>query len=112
MPGGSPVAMTIEQSAADSAIQNAFERLMMLLRLPTSHQLSFGKEAFDPKALLVRRPASEAAVKGRIRVLQTLHMVLAGPGGHPARERKEPIAGRYESSSTIPAMASSRAMSF
>src|SRR5437762_8037136 len=72
---GRPVAVAIEKRAADAAVQDAFERLVVRLRPPLGHDLAAvaGHEALDAEPLLVGRTAAEAAVLRSVSVLQAFH---------------------------------------
>src|SRR6266542_4136627 len=69
-----PVAVAIEQRAADAAIENAVEGLMMRLRPPLADQLLSLGEASDAQPFVICRTAAEAAVVRCIRFLNALHL--------------------------------------
>jgi hypothetical protein len=68
-----PVAVAIEERAADSAVQDAVERLVVRLRAPFADQGVAFDEAPDAQSPLVGRPATEALVLRRVPFLQALH---------------------------------------
>ena len=67
-----PVAVAIEERAADSAVEDAVELLVIRLRAPFANQIVAFLEASDAKAFVVRGTASEAAVIGRVGFLNAL----------------------------------------
>src|SRR6266849_8500417 len=70
---GGPVAVTIEERAADAAVENSFERLVIWLGFPFTNQLVALLETADAQALVVRRTASEAEIVGRVGFLNAFH---------------------------------------
>src|SRR5437870_6706391 len=69
MHGCRPVAVAIEDGAADSAVENPFECEMMRLRPPlANHCISFGKTS-DTQPFVVCGTAAEAAIVRRVGLL-------------------------------------------
>jgi hypothetical protein len=64
VPGGSPVAMTIEQRADDAAAQHAGERLILCARLPLGDNFITDREAADVQAFRIRGATTKT---GKIR---------------------------------------------
>jgi hypothetical protein len=54
--------MTVEQRADDSAIQNAWKRFVLRLRLPFSNDFAVFGEATDPQTFSIRRPATPTRI--------------------------------------------------
>src|SRR5437867_4183521 len=89
MHGRGPVAVAIEQCAANAAVEDAVEGLMMRLRPPLADQLIPFGEAPDAKPLVIGRAASEAAVVRRVGFLKALHTFAnATTSGKKARKRR------------------------
>src|SRR5205823_5968124 len=65
-----PVRVAIEERAADPAVQDAGERLVMRLRLPFGDEFVAGFEAPDAEAAIVRGAAAEADVLRGVALLQ------------------------------------------
>src|SRR5436853_5829551 len=60
-----PVAVAIEECAADTAIEHPVEGLMVRLRTPFANEvIAFGKAA-NAKSFVVRRSATEASIVRR-----------------------------------------------
>ena len=72
MNGRRPIAVTIEEGAADAAVQDSVEGLMMRLWTPFANQLIAFSKAANAKSHLVRRTAAEAAVVRRVGFLKAL----------------------------------------
>src|SRR5437773_7749177 len=68
-----PVAVAIEKRAADSAVEDALERLVIGLRTPFANQFVAFLEAADAESFVVRRTTSEAAAVGRVGFLDAFH---------------------------------------
>lgn len=67
-----PVAVTIEQAADDSAIQNTRERIVFRLGLPFRNDFAIPDETPHVQAFAIRWAAAEARVFGSILVLKRL----------------------------------------
>src|SRR5215813_2808584 len=86
MPGGGPVAMTVEQGADDAAAQHAVERLVLLARLPLGDDLVAVRKAAHVQTLRIRRSTTKASEIRRVSFLNALHNVCrATLRGRPAR---------------------------
>src|SRR5712691_6595246 len=70
--GGCPVAVAVEESAANSAVQNAVEGEVMRLRPPLADALIPFDEALDSQPLVIGRAAAEAAIVRGVGVLKAL----------------------------------------
>src|ERR1043165_4174654 len=68
-----PVAVTVEKRAANTAVENAVECLMVRLGVPFADEVAVLFEAADAKALVIGRTASEAPVVRRVRLLNAFH---------------------------------------
>src|SRR5437899_6936094 len=79
-----PVAVAIENGAADAAVENAVERDMVRLRPPLAHEVLSVGEAADAQPFLVCRAATEAAIVWRVRFLEAFHFFasLLSPQRH------------------------------
>src|SRR5690348_11477852 len=73
MPGGGPVAMTVEQRADDAAAQHAVESFVLFARLPLGHDLVAVRKAAHVQTLRIRRPTTEAREIRRVSFLNALH---------------------------------------
>ena len=75
MVGRRPVAVAVEQGSENATVDDSVEGLVVRLRPPLGHDLLAGlrDEALDTQALLIGRPASEAAVPGGVSVLEAFH---------------------------------------
>src|SRR6476619_5620078 len=71
--GRGPVAVAIEERAADAAVEDAVEGLVMRLRRPLANELVALLEALDPQTFVICGSASEAMVVGRVGVLNAFH---------------------------------------
>lgn len=65
-----PVAVTIQKSADDPAVQNSWERFVFLFRFPFRNHFTVLGETADAQAFGVGRAASPACVVRRVRFLQ------------------------------------------
>ena len=65
-----PVAVAVEQRAADAAVEDAVEGLMMRFGVPLADHLVAFLEAADSQALFVGRSAAETDAVRRISLLQ------------------------------------------
>lgn len=74
MPGGGPVAVTIEKSADDSTTKNSWESLVIRLSPPQGNAFFTLYEGPDAQPLLVGRPASKALVMRSKRLLEALFL--------------------------------------
>src|SRR5438309_9716323 len=68
-----PVAVAVEECAADAAVEDALERLVIWLRFPLAYQLIAVDETPDPQSFVIRRTTSEAAVVRGVSLLHALH---------------------------------------
>src|SRR5438874_2846029 len=68
----SPVAMTIEQRANDTAIQNSVERFVFLLRFPFGNHFAIFWKTADMQSFGVRRTAAPAGIIRRVFFLKRL----------------------------------------
>src|ERR1051326_2092176 len=75
MPGGRPVAMTVEQRADNAATQHAIERLVLLARLPLSDDLIAIREAAHVQTLRIRRSTTKASEIRGVSFLNALHLI-------------------------------------
>src|SRR2546430_4552449 len=69
-----PVAVAVEERTADSAVEDAVERLMVRLRPPLANELAAIFEASNPQSLVVGRSAAEAAVIRGVSLLNAFHL--------------------------------------
>ncbi len=72
MPGGSPIAMAIEQRADDPAVQNAGKRLIFFLRFPLGDHFIAARETADVQTFRIRRTATKAMILRRKLFLKRL----------------------------------------
>src|SRR5579872_4404856 len=68
-----PVAVAIQKRAADAAVEDAVEGLMMRLGTPLANELVAFGEAANAKTFRVGRPASEALIVRCVSFLNALH---------------------------------------
>src|SRR5215510_14172076 len=73
MPGGGPVAMTVEQRAYNAAAQHAFKRLVFLTRLPLGDNFIAIRKAAHVQTLRIRRSTTKAREIRRVSFLNALH---------------------------------------
>ena len=105
-----PVAVAVEQRAADAAVEDVVERLVMRLGRPLADELVALFEAADAQPFLVGRAAAEAAVLRRVRFLNAFHLASVMRLHHVGEERVEaPLAA--PSRESIEMSASPRARS-
>lgn len=72
MIGAGPIAVTVEQRADDSAVQNAGKRFVFFLGLPISHDFVASDEAANVQSFGICRAAAEASVVRRVMFLERL----------------------------------------
>jgi hypothetical protein len=85
-----PVAVAIEQRAADSAVQDAVERLVMRLRAPFANQIVAFHKAPDAQSPIVCRSATEALVLRRVPFLQAVHGGIVTLRGLESNRLRDP----------------------
>src|SRR5437763_2345137 len=80
MIGRGPVAVTIEQRADNSAVQNAGKRFVFRLGLPLSHNFAVLGKTSDPQTIAIRRTATPARISRSVLFLKRLlsHRTRAG----------------------------------
>src|SRR5205085_10592170 len=82
---GGPVAVAVEQRAADAAVQHPRERLVMTLGRPRRDERVALDEAPDAQALHVRGAAAEADAARREAFLDRARIELIGVRSNHAR---------------------------
>src|SRR5206468_9528873 len=75
--GRGPVAVAVEQRAADAAVEDVVERGVVRLGRPGADELVALLEAADAQPFVVGRPAAEAAVPRRVGLLNAFHRAPA-----------------------------------
>src|SRR5436190_16966916 len=77
MPGCRPVAVTIEQRADDSAIQDSGKCFVTRLWLPFGDHFLATRKAPNAQSIRIRGPAAPTGISGGISFLQGLHLSVA-----------------------------------
>src|ERR1041384_253397 len=75
MPGGRPVAMTVEQRADYSAAQHAVECLVLLARLPLGNNHIAFRKAAHVQTLRIRGSTTKASEIRRVSFLNAFHLI-------------------------------------
>ena len=78
--------MAIEERAADAAIENAVERLMMRLGMPLADELPILLEAANAQTFVVGRTAAKTAIVRRVSLLNAFHPRNRTTSGKNARK--------------------------
>src|SRR5689334_14262831 len=76
MPGGGPVAMTVEQCADDAAAQHAFKRFVLLAGVPFGDDNIAVRKAAHVHTLRIRRSTTNAREIRRVSFLNALHLAI------------------------------------
>src|SRR5215216_3999685 len=76
MPGGGPVAMTVEQRADYPAAQHAFKRLVLLAGVPLGDDFIAFRKAAHVQALRICRSTTKAREIRRVSFLNTFHVFM------------------------------------
>src|SRR5438045_2559680 len=69
-----PVAVAVEERAADSAVEDAVECLMVRLGPPLANELAAIFETLYPQSFFICRAAAEAAVIRGVHLLNAFHL--------------------------------------
>src|SRR5437763_860438 len=72
MPRGGPIAVAIEQSADNPAVQDAGEGFVFFLRLPFGHDFIAANETANMKPFWIRGAATKAGVGRCVEFLERL----------------------------------------
>jgi hypothetical protein len=75
MPRRCPIAVTVEQSSDDAAVEHSLESLVLFAWLPLSDNLITLREAADVQALWICWPTTKAGVPGSVCFLEAKHQI-------------------------------------